>query len=238
MLAEAQTLLMLTLLETTLNIDNLIFISLSLDKIPNRLKERIRLAGLGLALLMRLVTLFFTSCILSMQKPIFHPASLNISVKDLLMITGGLFLIIKSVIELQNDIFLCKQSEKKIDIKPQPFLVILQITLIDLIFSVDSLLTAIVLTHNVAIIAIACTFSILVMIFLSSYTVQLIKSSTRLKTIAILFILLVGVYLILEGINIELPKGYLYSSLIFALLVEAANNIKKSMLYEKEKKQL
>ncbi len=173
-----------------------------------------------------------------MQKPIFHPASLNISVKDLLMITGGLFLIIKSVIELQNDIFLCKQSEKKIDIKSQPFLVILQITLIDLIFSVDSLLTAIVLTHNTAIIAIACTFSILVMIFLSSYTVQLIKSSTRLKTIAILFILLVGVYLTLEGINIELPKGYLYSSLIFALLVEATNNIKKSMLYEKEKKQL
>ncbi len=238
MLAEAQTLLMLTLLEIILNIDNLIFISLSLDKIPNTLKEIIRLAGLGLALLMRLITLFFTSYILSMQKPIFHPASLNISVKDLLMITGGLFLIIKSVIELQNDIFLCKQSEKKIDIKSQPFLVILQITLIDLIFSVDSLLTAIVLTHNTAIIAIACTFSILVMIFLSSYTVQLIKSSTRLKTIAILFILLVGVYLTLEGINIELPKGYLYSSLIFALLVEATNNIKKSMLYEKEKKQL
>lgn len=228
MLAEAWTLLILTLLETILNVDNLIFISLAIDKVPTTLKERVRLIGLGLALLMRFVTLFFTSHILSMQKPIFHAISLDISVKDLLMIAGGLFLVVKSSMELWNNIFLCKQTEKKIDIKSQLFSVVLQIILIDLIFSVDSLLTAIALTHNMIIIAMAYTFSILAMIFLSNHTAQLIKSSPSLKTIAILFVLFVGAYLILEGLHIELPKEYLYSSLIFALLVEAIGKIKKT----------
>ncbi|NSM57002.1 TerC family protein [Wolbachia endosymbiont of Atemnus politus] len=238
MLADAWTLLILTLLETILNVDNLIFISLAVDKIPNALKERVRLVGLGLALLMRFITLFFTSHVLSMQRPIFHIVSLNISIKDLLMIAGGLFLIVKSSMELRNDIFPRKQTEKKVDIKSQLFLVVLQIILIDLVFSVDSLLTAIALTHNMVIIAIAYTFSILAMIFLSSYTAQLIKSNPRLKIIAILFILLVGVYLILDGLCIELPKEYLYSSLMFALLVEAISSTRKKVRCMRKKKQL
>ncbi|MDM8335199.1 TerC family protein [Wolbachia pipientis] len=236
MLAEAWTLLILTLLETILNVDNLIFISLAIEKVPNALKERVRLMGLGLALLIRFATLFFTSYILSMQKPIFHAVSLNISIKDLLMIVGGLFLIVKSSIELWNNISLRKQIEKKIDIKSQLSLVVLQIISIDLIFSVDSLLTAIALTHNMVIIAIAYTSSILAMIFLSSYTAQLIKSSVSLKTIAILFILLVGVYLMLDGLDIELPKEYLYFSLMFALLVEVIGSIKKKVQCMKKKK--
>ncbi|WP_395463337.1 TerC family protein [Wolbachia endosymbiont of Cantharis cryptica] len=237
MLAEAWTLLILTLLETILNVDNLIFISLAIDKVPNALKERVRLMGLGLALLMRFVTLFFTSYILSMQRPIFHAASLNISVKDLLMIAGGLFLIVKSSTELWNNIFLHKQIEKKTDTKSQLFLVILQIILIDLVFSVDSILTAIALTHNMVIIATAFTLSMLAMLFLSSYTARLIKSSPSLKTIAILFISLVGVYLILDGLHIELPKEYLYSSLIFALIIEVISNTKKKVQCTKKKKQ-
>ena len=229
MLADAWTLLILTLLETILGIDNLIFISLAIDKTSKPLRERIRFIGLGLALLMRFVILFFTSFILSMQKPIFHVSSLDISVKDLLMIVGGLFLIVKSSMELWNDIFLHTQDKKEANIKSQFFLVVLQIILIDLVFSVDSILTAIALTHNMVIIAIAFTFSILAMLFLSSYTAKLIKSNPGLKVIAILFILFVGVYLILDGFHIELPKEYLYSSFVFALLVEAIGSIKKKL---------
>ncbi|MCV3769601.1 MAG: TerC family protein, partial [Wolbachia pipientis] len=214
MFAETQTLLILTLFEIILNLDNLIFVSLFLDKTPNVLKEKIRLISLGLTLLMRFVTLSLISDILSIQKTIFHILSLNISVKDLLMIAGGLFLVIKSAIELWNNIFLSKQSKKKIYIKTQSFLVMLQITLIDLVFSVDSLLTAIVLTNNMITIAIAYILSTLVIISLSNYTAQLIKYSTNIKIIAILFILIVGMYLILEGLHIKLPKGYLYFSLI------------------------
>ncbi|QOD38317.1 TerC family protein [Candidatus Wolbachia massiliensis] len=235
MLADIWTLLILTLLETILNVDNLVFIALAIDRVPNVLKERVRLMGLGLALLMRFVTLFLTSSILSMQRPIFHVASLDVSVKDLLMIAGGLFLIVKSFIELCNDIFSRKQSGKKTDIKSQLFSVVLQIILIDLVFSVDSILTAIALTHNMVIIAIAYTFSILAMIFLSSYTAQLIKSSPGLKTTAILFILLVGVYLILDGFHVELPKEYLYSSFMFALLVEVMRSVKKKVQCMKKK---
>ncbi|MFP3031975.1 MAG: TerC family protein [Wolbachia sp.] len=223
MLADAWTLLTLTLLETILSVDNLIFISLAIDKVPNALRERVRLMGLGLALLMRFVILFFTSSILSMQKPIFHTAS----ARDLLMIAGGLFLIVKSSMELRDDIFVCKKNKKKANVKSKFFLVVLQIILIDLVFSVDSILTAIALTYNMVIIATAFTFSMLAMLFLSSYTAQLIKSNPGLKIIAILFILLVGVYLILHGFHIELPKGYLYSSFMFALLVEIISKIKK-----------
>ncbi|WP_265026829.1 TerC family protein [Wolbachia endosymbiont (group A) of Bombylius major] len=223
MLTDAWTLLTLTLLETILSVDNLIFISLAIDKVPNVLRERVRLMGLGLALLMRFVILFFTSSILSMQKPIFHTAS----ARDSLMIAGGLFLIVKSSMELRDDIFVCKKNKKKANVKSKFFLVVLQIILIDLVFSVDSILTAIALTYNMVIIATAFTFSMLAMLFLSSYTAQLIKSNPGLKIIAILFILLVGVYLILHGFHIELPKGYLYSSFMFALLVEVMSKIKK-----------
>lgn len=227
MLPDIWILLILTLLETILGIDNLIFISLAIDKVPQNLREKVRLIGLGLALLMRLIILFFTSALLSMQKPILQAGSLDISVKDLLMMAGGLFLVIKSFMELWSDIFCYKQIEKKKSVKSSFFFVILQIILIDLVFSVDSILTAIALTHNMIIIAMAFTFSILAMIFLSSYTAELIKSNPSLKIIAILFILLVGIYLILEGFHIKLTKGYLYSSFIFALVVEIMNHIKK-----------
>lgn len=227
MLPDIWILLILTLLETILGIDNLIFISLAIDKVPQNLREKVRLIGLGLALLMRLIILFFTSALLSMQKPILQAGSLDISIKDLLMIAGGSFLVIKSFMELWSDIFCYKQIEKKKSVKSSFFFVILQIILIDLVFSVDSILTAIALTHNMIIIAMAFTFSILAMIFLSSYTAELIKSNPSLKIIAILFILLVGIYLILEGFHIKLTKGYLYSSFIFALVVEIMNYIKK-----------
>jgi predicted tellurium resistance membrane protein TerC len=227
MLADSWTLLILTLLETILGIDNLIFISLAIDKVPKLLREKVRLIGLGLALLMRFVILFFTSFILAMQKPIVHISSLDISVKDLLMIIGGIFLIVKSSMELWSDIFLNKNVKKKINIKSQFFLVVLQIILIDLVFSVDSILTAIALTHNMVIIATAFTFSILAILFLSNYTAKLIKSNPGLRVIAILFIFLVGVYLMLDGFHVELPKEYLYSSFIFALLVEVISSVKK-----------
>lgn len=227
MLADAWTLLILTLLEIVLGIDNLIFISLAIDKAPKHLRERARFFGLGLALLMRLVTLFFISLTLSMQKPIFYIASLGISVKDLLMIVGGLFLAGKSVMELLNDIFSYKQDKKKVNIKSQFSLVVLQIILIDLVFSIDSILTAVVLIDNIMIISIAFIFSMLSMLFLSNYTSKLIKSAPRLKTIAILFILFVGMYLILNGLHIYFPKSSLYSSFVFALLVEAISSLKK-----------
>ncbi|QKX02708.1 TerC family protein [Wolbachia endosymbiont of Litomosoides sigmodontis] len=235
MLVEAWALLILTLFETILSVDNLIFISLVIDRVPNALKEKVRIIGLTLALLMRFVTLSFTSHILSMQKPIFYAASFNFSVKDLLMIAGGLFLIIKSFIELWNDIFSCKQIKKKTDTKSQMFSAVLQIILIDLIFSVDSLLTIIALTHSMVTIAIAYTFSILTMILLSNYTTQLIKPSLSLKTISILFIILIGTHLMLNGLHIEVPKEYLYSSLMFSFFVEAINRIKKKVQCMKKK---
>lgn len=236
MLAEVWTLLILTLLESILGIDNLIFISLVIDRAPKSLKERARFIGLGLALLMRITILFFTSFILSMHKPIFHIGSFGISVKNILMITGGTFLVLKSLKELLNDISVHKQNKEKVNTKPQFLLILLQIILIDLVFSVDSILTAIALTHNITIISITFTFSILTMLFLSSYTTKLIKSNPGLKVIAILFILFVGIYLILDGLHIDLSKEYLYFSFVFALLVEVVTNIKKRHLLKTKKR--
>ncbi|MDG7056370.1 MAG: TerC family protein [Wolbachia endosymbiont of Meromenopon meropis] len=230
MLSEIWTLLMLILLEIIFNADNLIFIFLVMDKTPITFKKKVLPIGIGLALLVRFVTLIFTFYVLSVQNhhmP-YHTSLVNISVRDLLMIAGGSFLIFKCSMELWNNIVLNKQIKKKIDIKSQLFLVILQIILIDLTFSIDSLLTSIALTRNMSIIAIAYTFSMLMMMFLSGYIARLIKYSPNLKVIAVLFILFVGMYLILEGFHIELPKEYLYSSLIFALLVESISRIKKT----------
>ncbi len=224
------TLFILTLLETILGIDNIIFISLAIDKVSQSLRKLTRIIGLGIALIMRFIILFFTSYILSMQKPIFHILSLGISVKDLLMITGGFFLAYKSFGELLNEVFSHKQDRKILNVKSQFFLIVLQIILIDLIFSIDSILTAIALTHNTLVIAVAFTLSILEMLFLSSYIAKLIRSYPGLKVITILFILFVGVYLLLDGVHVELDKEYLYFAFVFALIIEVINNIKKRNL--------
>ncbi len=221
------TLLILILLETILGIDNIIFISLAIDKVPQSLKQPTRIIGLGIALIMRFIILFFTSYILSMQNPIFYLLSLGISVKDLLMIIGGFFLTYKSFIELLNEVFLHKQGNKVLNTKSQFFLIVSQIILIDLIFSIDSILTAIALTHDTLVIAVAFTVSMLEMLFLSSYIAKLIQSYPGLKIITILFILCVGIYLILDGVHVELEKEYLYFAFVFALIIEVMNNIKK-----------
>ncbi|OEY86468.1 hypothetical protein BIY23_04105 [Wolbachia pipientis] len=224
------TLLILILLETILGIDNIIFISLAIGKVSRSLRKLACIIGLSLALLMRFIVLFFVSFILSMQNPIFSSLSIDISVKDLLMIGGGFFLVYTSFIEIRNEICLPKQEKKEINIKSQFFLVILHIILIDLVFSIDSILTAIALTHNMLIIVVAFTLSILQMLFISNYVIKLIQSYPGLKIITILFILFVGVYLVLDGIHIELGKEYLYFALIFALIIEVISNIREKRL--------
>lgn len=235
MLAASWTLIILTLLEAILGIDNLIFISLAISKAPKSIRTKVRIIGLTLALLMRFIALFCVSLILSMHKPVLHISYLVLSGKDLLMIAGGLFLIFKSFTELSNDVLIQKNRKKKVHIKSQFFFIVLQIMLIDLVFSIDSILTAIALTQNTLIISAAFALSMLVMLFLSNYTVKLINLHPNLKIIAILFITLVGIYLLFEGVHIEMTKGYLYSSFIFALLVETASTIKKRRSLKRKK---
>ncbi|WFW29780.1 MAG: TerC family protein [Wolbachia endosymbiont of Menacanthus eurysternus] len=232
MLTEIWTLLTLILFEIIFNIDNLIFISLLINNAPITIKKKLYFISIGLMLLTRFIVILMISYILtSIQKPILHITLLDISTKDLFMIVGGLFLIIKSSIELQNNIILYRQIEKKIDIKLQLFSIISQILLIDSIFSIDSLLTAIILTHNIIIITIAYTFSILIMIFLLNYITKLIESNSELKMIIIIFILFIGVYSTLEGFHIEIQKKYLL--LIFLIFFTRNIKIKNLNLHNK-----
>ncbi|WP_333023781.1 TerC family protein, partial [Wolbachia endosymbiont of Pentidionis agamae] len=164
------------------------------------------------------------------KKHIFSIASFNISFKDLLMMVGGMFLIFKSAAELYSDIYPANKKDKKnIMVRSKLFFIIMQIILIDLVFSVDSILTAIALTHNMIIIGIAFTFSMIAMLFLSSHTAKLIRSHPQLKVVAILFILFIGVYLTLDGLHIKLQKEYIYCAFVFALLIEAVNIIKRKV---------
>ncbi|XGA08407.1 MAG: TerC family protein [Wolbachia endosymbiont of Xenopsylla cheopis] len=218
----------LSALEIVLGIDNLIFISLLVQRIPSALRNKICIFGLSLALLMRLVALFFVSSILSMDKTILSFLWLDISIKDCVLVIGGIFLSTKSFLELYRDVFIGDSNKvRNIDPKSKLILVVLQIVLIDLIFSIDSILTAIALTHNIVIITIAFMFSMLVMFFLSSHTTSLINSYPELKIVAILFIFAIGVYLILDGLHIELSQKYIYIAFASSLMTTLLNIVKR-----------
>lgn len=221
-------LLILSALEIVLGIDNLIFISLLVQKTPSTLRNKICLFGLSLALLMRLAALFFVSSILNMDKAIFSFLQFDISIKDCVLVTGGAFLSTKSLLELYSDIF-TRNSDKVRNINPKSklILIVLQIVLTDLVFSIDSILTAIALTHNIVIITIAFMFSMLAMFFLSSHTISLVSSYPELKVLGILFIFTIGIYLIFDGLHIEVSQKYMYFAFAFSLLTTFFNIVKR-----------
>ncbi len=230
MFYDIWTLFTLSILEIILGIDNLIFISLLVQKTSGSLRDKVRFLGLSLALITRFIALFGISLILAMDKAVFSFLQLNMSIKDCVLIAGGVFLLVKSFLELYNDIFIGNSSKvDSTNIKSKFVLVILQIVLVDLVFSIDSILTAVALTHNIVIISIAFTFAILSMFFLSRYTVSLVTSYPELKVVAILFVFVIGIYLILDGLHIEIPREYIYTAFAFSFFTTFINLVKKKM---------
>ena len=212
-------LLTLTVIEIILGIDNIIFISIITNKVKKESRNQARVTGLLLALILRIIMLFGLTWFIGLTKPIFY----NYSVKDLILLIGGGFLIFKSVLEISHKIN-GNFDEKIIDTKSVTLRsIIWQIVAIDFVFSVDSILTAIGLTEVLLIMVIAVIISIIFMIIYSSKISDIIDRYPSLEILALCFLILIGFTLILEAAHIEIPKGFIYFALFFTLGVELIN---------------
>ena len=212
-------LLTLTIIEIILGIDNIIFISIVTNKVKKESRNKARVTGLLLALVLRIIMLFGLTWFIGLTKPILY----DFSIKDLILFFGGGFLIFKSVIEISHKIngnFDEKiQTDKSVSMKS----IIWQIVAIDFVFSVDSILTAIGLTEILLVMVIAVIISILFMIIYSSKISDIIDRYPSLEILALCFLILIGFTLILEAAHIEIPKGFMYFALFFTLGVELIN---------------
>ena len=212
-------LLTLTIIEIILGIDNIIFISIVTNKVKKESRNKARITGLLLALVLRIVMLFGLTWFIVLTKPIFY----EFSIKDLILLLGGGFLIFKSVIEISHKIN--GNFDEKIETTESVSMksIIWQIVAIDFVFSVDSILTAIGLTEVLLIMVIAVMISILFMIIYSSKISDIIDRYPSLEILALCFLILIGFTLILEAAHIEIPKGFIYFALFFTLGVELVN---------------
>ncbi len=222
-------LMILSLLEIILGIDNIIFISIFTDKLPKKKQRYARNIGLTLALLVRIFLLTFVAWIMQMNDPLFNILDIEFSAQSLVLFFGGLFLLYKSIIEMHNSVV--GHQEKTKSYKTTLKSVISQIILIDIVFSFDSIISAIGMTNGIGdnsrdpiiIIYIAVIISMLVMLLFSSKISSFINQRPTIKMIALGFLVTIGVFLIAESFGQHIPKGYIYFAILFSLLVEFLN---------------
>ncbi len=212
----------LTLLEIILGVDNLVFISITSSRLPPHQQKKGRQLGLMLAWVTRLILLFAAVWITKLTTPIFTLFDFTFSWRDLFLMGGGLFLLFKATHEIHLEL---EELETKEVVKSYSrfFTVVLQIGLLDIIFSLDSVITAIGLTQIYWIMAVSITIAIILMIFASEPLSHFVMSHPTVKMLALSFLILIGMVLIADGLHFHIPRGYIYFSVCFSLLVEMLN---------------
>ena len=212
-------LLTLILLEVVLGIDNIIFISIVTGKLPVKQQKRARQIGLLLAMVMRLLLLTVISFILKLEGDLFTIFSMGISGKDLILIAGGLFLLYKSATEIHQKME-GESGDTSKNINVTSFRsAISQILILDIVFSIDSIITAVGMVDQLWVMYTAVVVSVGVMLFAAEPVSKFVNNHPAFKMLALSFLLLIGVSLIAEGLEFHIPKGYIYFSMAFALLV-------------------
>ncbi|CAN5336675.1 TerC family protein [soil metagenome] len=214
--------LSLTLMEVVLGIDNIIFISILTARLPEHQQDKGRIIGLTLALLMRVGLLFAISWLIGLNKPLFTVFDFAATGRDLILIGGGLFLIYKSTSEIHVKLEGTEEHTKTVKQLTMQA-AILQIILLDIVFSFDSILTAIGLVDNVLIMVAAVIIAMGIMILSAKSISEFIHKHPTLKMLALSFLLLIGVLLMVEGFHAHVPKGYIYFAIFFSLGVELLN---------------
>ncbi len=213
------SLLTLIALEVVLGIDNVIFISILANKLPEHQQKKARFYGLILAMILRLALLAMIAMILKLENDLFTIFHQGISVKDLILILGGLFLLYKSSSEIFHKME-GEEGDKTKNIKAATFAqVILQILIMDLVFSIDSIITAIGMVKEVWIMYVAIVVTVLIMLVAAEPISNFVNKHPALKLLALSFLLLIGFALVSEGFGLEIPKGYIYFSMAFSMLV-------------------
>ena len=213
----------LTVLEIVLGIDNIVFLSITTAKLPPAQQPSARLVGLAGAMLMRIGLLFSLNWLAQLRNPLFTVLAQEISGRDLVLLLGGLFLLFKSTLEIFEKL----EGEEEV---PTPgraatsyISAIIQIMILDIVFSLDSVITAIGMTNNLPIMVAAIIAAVIVMMLFSAPTSRFINEHPSVKILALAFLLLIGVALVGESLDMHIPKGYIYFAMAFSLALEVIN---------------
>lgn len=213
-------LISLIALEVILGIDNIIFISILADKLPEHQRNKLRFWGIGLAMVMRLILLAAISWVLKLDKTLFTVADTEMTGKGLILLLGGLFLIYKSTKEIYHKTELVNTEETIVPKVATFGRLLSEVILLDLVFSIDSIITAVGMVQELWVMYTAVIVTVLIMLMASKPISDFIKKHPSFKILALCFLMMIGVSLIAEGLHLEIPKGYIYFSMAFAFLVD------------------
>jgi predicted tellurium resistance membrane protein TerC len=216
--------LTLTVMEIVLGIDNIVFISIIVNRLPKELAERARKIGILLALVMRILLLLMLTWIIGLTEPVFELFEKAFSWRDLILITGGLFLLYKGTTEIHEEIEGETEAEEAKRKASGAFsAVILQIAAVDMVFSVDSIITAIGMAQHVEVMIAAVLVAVAVMYVASGPIAEFIRHHPTTKMLALSFLMLIGISLVADGLGFHIPRGYIYFAMAFSALVEMIN---------------
>lgn len=215
-------LLTLTVLEIVLGIDNIVFISILSGKLPIEKQKKARQTGLALALITRILLLLSLSWVMSLTAPLFTVLQQEISGRDLILLIGGLFLIYKATTEIHEKLE-GENHDTEIKGKANFSSVILQILILDVVFSLDSVITAVGMASHIEVMVAAVIIAVIIMLFAAESISKFVNQHPTVKMLALAFLVLIGVSLLAEGLDQHIPKGYIYFAMAFSVLVEMLN---------------
>ncbi len=212
----------LTALEIVLGIDNIIFISILVGRLPESQRAFARRMGLALAMIARLGLLFSISWVMGLTEPFLTVFTHSISGRDMILVGGGLFLLAKATHEIHNSLEGIEETSTRI-VAASLGMVLLQIAILDIVFSLDSVITAVGLVDQISLMAIAIILAVLVMLLAAKAIGDFVDAHPTIKILALSFLILVGVTLMVEGFDVHVPKGYIYFAMAFSVTVEMLN---------------
>ena len=215
------SLLTLTVLEIVLGIDNIIFLTIITSRLPAAQAKRARRIGLALALIMRIGLLLSIAWIIGLTQPIFTAFGQDVSWRDIVLAGGGLFLIVKGTLEIHNSVE--GDLEKDSGVSTTFTMAIVQIVVLDLIFSLDSVITAVGMAEHVEIMVLAILIAMVVMVVSAEVVASFIAAHPTVKMLALGFLILVGMALVADGMQYHIPRGYIYFAIAFSISIEALN---------------
>lgn len=213
-------LITLIALEVILGIDNIIFISILADKLPPEKRDKLRYWGIGLAMIMRLVLLTVIAWIMKLVTPLFTISGNEISGKDIILILGGIFLLYKSVHEIYQKTETKEDGMPKVGKKVTFRQLLIEVLILDMVFSIDSIITAVGMVDELWIMYTAVIVTVFIMLFASKPIMNFISKHPSFKILALCFLMVIGISLIAEGLNFHIPKTYIYLPMAFAFLVD------------------
>lgn len=213
----------LTALEIVLGIDNIIFITILVGRLPEEQRQRARVFGLGLAMITRILLLLSLTWVMGLTKPLLTVGGYEISGRDIILLGGGLFLLVKSTLEIHNSLEGVDDVERHASGSAKFLGTLAQIAVIDIIFSLDSVITAVGLVRDVPVMILAIVIAVGVMMFAARAIGEFVDRHPTLKMLALSFLILVGMALMAEGLEFHIPRGYIYFAMAFSVCVEMLN---------------